>query len=100
MQEVVLADIDGTLAEVEHRRHFIRNGNKDWEAFLSAAHQDSPVEPVVKVVKLLSKSVPIICCTGRGEEYRDLTETWLKKHDIPYTNSICVRLRIRELIMS
>ena len=85
MIEVVWADIDGTLAEVEHRRHHIRNGKKDWISFLSAADKDPIIEPVAKTIRYLAKSVPIICCTGRGEEYRALTENWLYDHNIPYT---------------
>lgn len=85
MKEVVWADIDGTLSNCENRRHFIRNGNRDWPSFFKNMIDDPLIEPVAKVVVALSKQYPIFCCTGRGEEYRDVTEAWLKKHNIPYT---------------
>ena len=30
----VVFDVDGTLLDIEHRRHFVSNGNSDWESIL------------------------------------------------------------------
>lgn len=85
MMDVLWLDVDGTIADCNHRRHHIRNGNKDWKSFLGNMHLDPVIEPVAKIARIISKTIPVICCTGRGEEYRTMTETWLRNNDIPYT---------------
>jgi hypothetical protein len=84
--ECVLVDIDGTLADCDHRRHFIRGeGKKNWQAFLSPemAALDSLIEPVARVVTALSLSgLSIIYVSARPNSLRIVTEAWLKKFDL------------------
>lgn len=84
-RKIVLVDIDGTLADVSHRLHFIKGpGRKDWKSFFRAQMKDKPVEAVVRWVRELAKDHEVVLVTGRPDEYRDGTERWLKEHDIPY----------------
>lgn len=79
-------DIDDTLSNSEHRSHWISkdNPNKNWGVYYNLLIEDSPISPVVEVLKTLDAAGHrIVLCTGRPEQYRDLTVSWLEKYDIP-----------------
>ena len=50
--EFVIVDIDGTVADLRHRLHFIQGEKKDWDAFYSHAGEDSPIQDLRKSLKL------------------------------------------------
>lgn len=82
---IYLFDIDGTLADLTHRLHFITNGNKDWGGFFAACEDDLPIESVVQTCRLLKKAgATIILVSGRSDAVRDKTRLWLKDFDIPF----------------
>jgi len=80
----VIVDIDGTLANNDHRRHFVERdvGKKDWKSFNAFMHNDVPNNHVVKV--MASLGMVVVLATGRGEENRSVTEAWLAKWAIHY----------------
>lgn len=82
----VICDIDGTLADVGHRLHYIRQEPKDWHAFFEAAKYDPVRQDVVNMlhVHLRKFDREIILVSGRPDKYRKLTESWLFDH-VPYT---------------
>ena len=78
-------DIDGTLANIEHRRQYVASKPKNWKAFNASMHLDTPHDDIVFLAKLFKQlGHRIILCSGRGEEQRKVTEKWLKDHDIQY----------------
>jgi hypothetical protein len=72
-----LFDIDGTLAKIDHRRPLVVGKKADWKSFNSLMGDDLPNEPVVDLYRALweSKSYELILVSGRGEEFRSVTET-------------------------
>lgn len=80
----VVCDIDGTLANLEHRLQYINQGTKDWDSFFSHMHLDTPILQNVELVKALSYSNNIILVSGRPETYRKITEEWLAHNHIQY----------------
>lgn len=81
---IYLFDIDGTLANIEHRLHFIQQEKPDWTAFYNDAASDSPIWEIVTVARCLqSEGQRIFMSTGRAESIRELTMTWLRKYRIP-----------------
>lgn len=68
-------DIDGTLA-------LNLNGRSPYN--MSRVLEDTPNHSVVKTLKLLSDTYPIIICTGRSEDSEKKTKIWLKTYDIKY----------------
>lgn len=90
MRNAVIFDIDGTLADCEHRRHHVTNGNKNWTAFFSELHLDKPKPNVIKFAQTIyyndDYGHELIIVTGRGEEYRDVTQKWLNDNAIYYTS--------------
>jgi len=78
---IVIFDIDGTLANIEHRLHHVKNGNKNYTAFAAELHKDTPIKPIVNLLNLLwYKDHTILLVSGRGEESRADTEYWLNAH--------------------
>jgi hypothetical protein len=87
----VIVDIDGTLAEISHRRHYVASKPKNWKAFNASMHLDEPNTPVIEVVRALwtlplvdeyGPETRILLASGRGEEFRGVTEDWLLKNRI------------------
>lgn len=78
----IIVDIDGTIADMRHRRHFIHGDKKpDWLRFFSAMIHDEPIVPMRETIDCLYECLhAIILCTGRPEQYRQLTIDWLNKH--------------------
>ena len=85
---VVLFDIDGTIADIEHRRSYLEGSVPDWKSFNAAMGDDTPNSPIVDLYKTLYNSgkYELILVSGRGEESRKLTEQWLSWNNIPFEN--------------
>ena len=80
MKDIILCDIDGTIANNDHRQHFLE-GKKDWDSFFSELSNDIPIFSIIeKVKKYESEGKDIIFLTGRPERYRKKTELWLRKY--------------------
>ena len=79
MVNCIVFDVDGTLADCRHRLHHVRHpGKKDWKSFF-AEMADDPVHTPVALLfhALLGAVVPLVVCSARPEEYREVTEKWL-----------------------
>lgn len=87
-KSVCIFDIDGTLANCDHRLHHVQNKPKNWEAFYSGCMDDLVIVPVAEMLELFSKNHLIYIVTGRPERNRDLTETWLNHYKIHYDKLI------------
>ena len=77
-----IVDIDGTLANLSHRLHYIESEPKQWDAFFEACADDLPIQDVIDVVKNLPNEV--IYCTGRPERVREHTMRWIQDNGLPY----------------
>lgn len=83
MRPLYIFDLDGTLANIEHRTHFIQGQKKDWDAFFLACDQDEPIRPVIELLLTLrSAGAEVWLWTGRSEIARVGTISWLRKHGI------------------
>lgn len=92
--KAVIFDIDGTLADVEHRRHFVDGsmGKKDFNKFYEAMGDDGVHEDIRELYRMYSSThkYSMIICTGRPEQYRGVTEDWLWKYSI-FSNGLLMR---------
>lgn len=80
-----ICDIDGTIADLSHRRKWIEDKPKNWAAFEANMHLDKPIEHTIALVKMLKEQgLTLIMCSGRGEQNRQVTEDWLKDNGIDY----------------
>ena len=81
MKPLYIFDIDGTLADLTHRLHFIKQHKPDWDAFHDACDGDKPIANVIKVFKRIEfdDKADIWFFTGRPETHRDATHEWIRQ---------------------
>lgn len=41
-QKAIIVDLDGTLCNAEHRKHYVEAKKKDWKSFYNGIAQDKP----------------------------------------------------------
>lgn len=81
-EKVIVCDLDGTLCNVDHRLHHVRDGNKNWPAFFDGIPNDVPNKWCADLVRSMFPLYRVVYCSGRGEEEREKTEAWLKKYKL------------------
>lgn len=81
MIKVWLMDLDGTLSDPEHRKHFIQDKKrKNWNAFYSACDEDPPL-PTLRIFEHLYNSWDdVYLVSGRINSVRDKTLDWILRH--------------------
>ena len=91
-EEIVIFDIDGTLADVSERIHHVRKKPKNWNAFFQGMAQDKAIHSMVRLCNILYESgIQILLCSGRSEEHRDQTVQWLAEKGVNYHELILRR---------
>jgi phosphoglycolate phosphatase-like HAD superfamily hydrolase len=84
-EELVIFDIDGTLADVSERIHHLKKKPKNWDAFLQGMAQDKAIRSMVRLCNILYASgIQIILCSGRNEQHRAETVKWLAQQAVNY----------------
>lgn len=85
LDKLYIFDLDGTIANIEHRRHFVTGEKKDWDSFNSACADDTENDDVVSLLHSLSYcEFRIIIFSGRSQQVKTLTERWLRNAHIWY----------------
>lgn len=79
---VALIDVDGVIADGDHRQHFLRQQRKDWQGFFRAAGDDPPLLAGVTMVDLIGDDTLIVLLTARPESIHDETVAWLTEYEI------------------
>lgn len=107
--KIYVFDLDGTIANLNHRLHFVtppidprvaapkevwekhRDWKPDWNAFFDACGDDEPIEWVIDLMLIIRRfelltgdAKFILILSGRSDRVRDLTEDWLMKHKVAY----------------
>lgn len=80
--EYVIFDIDGTLADCQHRIRHI-DGKMDWKHFLAPqkVSEDTPIEGTFALLEICQRmGHRVHFVSGRPEALRPVTEKWLVKH--------------------
>ncbi len=117
---MIIFDLDGTLADCEHRRHFVKPFKKEWEeefpgcfgyirrnqdgsewesdyrSFYESCCEDKPNIPIIVLFRclyLLDNDLEI--WSGRCESVRAKTLDWLEENLLhkPLPDSIKLRMR-------
>lgn len=85
--KAVIFDLDGTLSDITHRLHFIKDkGTEDWKSFNGACYDDKPKEwaKIVFGLFLKDETFDILIVTGRDESMKYDTISWLQNNDFQY----------------
>lgn len=80
---LVVFDIDGTLANIDHRLDYVRSKPKNWKAFDAGIPNDSVNLPVAKVFRSMRfVGHDIVLASGRSDRTRTMTQDWLLANDL------------------
>ncbi len=102
---MIIFDLDGTLADCEHRRHFVDWHKTDysvpyhiwkpnWPAFYDACDKDEPIIPTITLFNFLSGHYEIQIWSARCESVRGKTIEWLCANEImPPLHSYELKMR-------
>jgi 3-deoxy-D-manno-octulosonate 8-phosphate phosphatase KdsC-like HAD superfamily phosphatase len=103
-KKIIICDLDGTIANVQHRLHYIKNpdgtmkpyAERDWNSFNAACGDDEPYMDNIEILQSLVLGMGDGCnvCgaierefyffSGRNESVRSETIEWLQRH-VPIT---------------
>jgi hypothetical protein len=87
MRNCWVFDIDGTVANGDHRKYLLStlSGQRKWDEWYKLAYLDLPHRDIIDfthVAKMIS--MPVMMCTGRQDECRETTVRWLYDHYVIY----------------
>ena len=79
---IILCDIDGTIADLTHRLHYVNNGNRDWDSFFASVGDDKFRESIWRQVieDAEANDAVVIFLSGRSDITRNDTEEWLESY--------------------
>jgi hypothetical protein len=79
---LAFVDIDGVVADVRHRLHYIERRPRDWDGFFAAAVDDPPHPEGIALVNTLRTDHEVIYLTGRPRRLEADTKAWLTLHGV------------------
>lgn len=83
--ECIIIDIDGTLADVEHRVHFVRQKPKKWKDFHQNLIHDQVQGWCLKLIEAFrAQGTKVVLLTGRDDDYISESKEWLEQNQVPY----------------
>jgi len=88
---IIVFDIDGTLANINHRLGYVRTKPKNWKAFDAGIPNDLVNTPVQRVFQTLSTGNTIILASGRSDRTRKDTVNWLERNDLGNFDQLYMR---------
>ncbi|MEZ4872698.1 MAG: NIF family HAD-type phosphatase [Bdellovibrionales bacterium] len=77
----IIVDLDGTLANVDHRRKMLLEDN-DWDKFNSNMSIDSVNLWCRELIDLFKDKYHIVIVSGRSDEFKEVTFRWLHENNI------------------
>jgi len=79
--KTVIFDVDGTIADCEHRRHLVDGSQpKDWVEFRRQTVFDTPVQWVVDIAKRhIAAGDQVAFFSARNESERQVTESQIDR---------------------
>lgn len=80
---LAILDVDGVLADVRHRLHWLQRDPVDWAQFFAAAGSDPPLAPGLALAAELAERAQVLYLTGRPERLRTTTAQWLAAAGAP-----------------
>ena len=89
-KNIVIFDLDGTLALIDKRRDLATKGmmdKMDWDVFFDPDNidLDLPNQTVIDMANMLhSQGYLIYIFSGRSDVTKDTTIDWLDKHNVNY----------------
>jgi uncharacterized HAD superfamily protein len=80
---IAILDIDGVVADVRHRLHYLESRPKDWMGFFRAAAADEPIPEGMERAHALAEEHDLVWLSGRPQWLAAMTTKWLSQHGLP-----------------
>ena len=77
-----IVDIDGVLADANHRQWHLDGTVRDWDGFFGAAVHDSLLADHAEMVHRLDVHLQVVLLTARPFRLREVTLEWLALHGV------------------
>lgn len=85
MKGTVFVDVDGTVADLKHRRKYVAMKPKNYPMFEKMLPYDTPIQWVIDAVaRLYDAGWTVVVCTGRRETKKEATQKWLAENGVRY----------------
>jgi phosphoserine phosphatase len=85
MKPLYIFDLDGTLADLTHRLHFLENktDKRRWDKFHAACSKDKPKYNVIWLFNtLIASAADVWVFSGRSSVVREQTIDWLNDNTV------------------
>ena len=74
-KKTIIFDVDGTIADCDHRRHHVTQQPTDWKSFREQTKFDTPVQWVCDIAKrFIAQGDNVAFFSARNESERSITE--------------------------
>jgi hypothetical protein len=87
MKDVVVFDLDGTIADITHRLHFVQTPKPRWDKFFAECINDKPNKWCHDLAACMAATGhQIVVVSARSRIVLNETEEWFKKYwsDVPH----------------
>lgn len=99
MKPLYAFDLDGTLADLTHRLHYVKKPSKpghgllnaptekfkpNWTAFFEEVDKDKPIWWVMALLSIVRQHGEVLILSGRSDEAEVKTKAWLHKWNVMY----------------
>jgi hypothetical protein len=84
--KAIIVDLDGTLADITHRRKFVEGKQKDWKNFNHNIIRDELNHWCAEIIRRMIPDHHVLLVSGRTDDLKQETIEWLKKHAVPFTD--------------
>lgn len=82
-KKAILVDLDGTLADIEHRVYHVTKSPPDWKSFYQGIDQDRLWPWCFELIQAMRASgYEVLFVTGREEYTRANSQEWLDRHHL------------------
>lgn len=80
-RNIIICDVDGTVANINHRLLHIKGEHKDWRAFFEDCWMDGFRDDIINRVleDAMDNDAQIVFLSGRSDVVRETTESWLEE---------------------
>lgn len=91
--KAIVIDLDGTLANVDHRTHFVKRDKPLWDEFYAACDKDSVNDwcPILMQAFCSRPGYAVLIVSARRDSEKEKTLKWLAENGVPFHELIMVR---------
>jgi hypothetical protein len=90
--KTIVVDLDGTLANIDHRVHLVKRDKPEWDQFYAACHKDSVNQWCAEIMSAFhSQNFKVLIVSARRDTEKAKTLKWLDSNMVRYSQLIMLR---------